>query len=72
MELVSALAAETGQNPGESELAAYSGSFFILLEGLGMVDCNFKCIYNSRGECRQSGSGCIRDCCPDWTNCDSC
>lgn len=30
MELVSALAAETGQNPGESELAAYSGSFFIL------------------------------------------
>ncbi len=37
-----------------------------------MADCNFKCIHDERGECREGGGECIRDCCPDWMDCDSC
>lgn len=37
-----------------------------------MVDCNFKCIYNSRGECQQGGGECLSEDCPSWKDCNSC
>lgn len=52
--------------------AGYSGSFFVFLEGLEMGECNFKCLYNSFGECLQGGGECIGEDCPDWKDCGSC
>lgn len=37
-----------------------------------MGECNFKCLYNSFGECLQIGGECIGEDCPDWKDCDSC
>lgn len=37
-----------------------------------MDDCGFKCVDLIKGECQQGGGECIRDCCPEWLNCDNC
>lgn len=36
------------------------------------MNCDFKCVYEKQGECQQGGGECIRDCCPEYLNCDSC
>lgn len=37
-----------------------------------MAECSFRCMYDNRGKCQESGSECIREDCPDWMDCDSC
>lgn len=37
------------------------------------MDCVFKCVYlDANGECKQGGGECIRDCCPEWLDCNNC
>lgn len=66
MELGSTFGALRGQ-----ARVAYSGSFFVYLE-VKKMNCDFKCVYEKQGECQQGGGECIRDCCPEYLNCDSC
>jgi len=41
--------------------------------GDSMNSCNFNCVYKAKdGTCKQGGGECIRDCCPEYLNCDSC
>lgn len=35
-------------------------------------ECKFECVYMTNSECQQGGGECIRDCCPEWMDCDNC
>lgn len=37
-----------------------------------MKECEFECVYNKSCECQNGGGECIRDCCPEYLNCDNC